>query len=176
MSTQKYTTVAEIAQAIGANYYGLTLLSHLEQYYPELALDFEFIKKKAACAAEVAAEYVGEHGTDGFSQIEAKNRALDELLGGFGFSKFEVAFRICTDILYAALGSHELTASHERQRQLVMCLQPKLEPIFEKYPLDDPEFPASCAYDDFEDELKKAALRLLQPDIEAARDKVDMPF
>lgn len=176
MSTKKYTTVAEVAQAIGANYYGLTLLKHLDQYYPNLALDYEFIKKKADKAAEVAADYVSEHGTDKLHQMEAKSRALDVLLGGFGFSKFEVAFNACAEILFAALGNTELTESHEAQKQLVMELMPKFEPIFKEYPLDDAEFSASIEYDQMKEKLTKKAEELMQPVIRAERKKADKPF
>jgi hypothetical protein len=60
MEKKTYTTVAEVAEDLGLNYYALKLLNFLEQYYPEDALYIDYIRGKADDAAAARKKYVLE--------------------------------------------------------------------------------------------------------------------
>ena len=158
MAKKKYTTVAEVAQAIGQHYHALSLLKYLEQYHPDLALDYEFIMERADIAAQHAADYVKEHGTDALTQREANNSSYSILTSGLEFSEHEIIFDV-VDNYYYDKGS---TRKYEEVRSIAIELRPRLKNIFAKYPTGDPEFTASCEYDRMVEQLTKKAEKLLQ--------------
>ncbi|MDR0566333.1 MAG: DUF1896 domain-containing protein [Prevotellaceae bacterium] len=159
MAKKKYTTVAEVAQAIGLNYYALSLLEYLEQYHPDLALDYDFIVQRADIAAQHAADYVKEHGsTDALTQREANNSAYEILTSGLEFSEHSIIFHIVDNYYYEKGDTHK----SEEVRSIAIELRPRLKSIFAKYPTDDPEFTASCEYDRMVEKLTKKIERLLQ--------------
>jgi hypothetical protein len=158
MAKKKYSTVAEVAQAIGINYYGLTVLKYLDDYHPDLALDYDFIMERANSGAQCVEDYILEHGTAAHFQSEARIRAHEVMLSDLEFSEHSIITTIVDDF-YArtsyARGSSEL-------RSVSMELRPQLKSIFAKYPTSDPEFPASCEYDEMVEKLTKKAEKLLQ--------------
>ena len=159
MAKKKYTTVAEVAQAIGMNYHALSLLKYLEQYHPDLALDYEFIMQRAGIASRHAAEYVREQGsTDALTQQEANNSAYAILTTGLEFSEHEIIFNLVDD--YYDRTSY--ARPYEEVRSIAIELRPQLKSVFAKYPTDDPEFTASCEYDRMVEKLTKKAEKLLQ--------------
>jgi hypothetical protein len=160
MSKKKYTTVAEVAQAIGLNHHALSLLKYLEEYHPDLALDYEFIKQRADIASRHAEEYVRTHGsTDALTQREADNSAYSSILtAGLEFSEHNIIFHIVDDYYDRT----DYARPYEEIRSIAIALRPKLKSIFAKYPTDDPEFPASCEYDQLVAKLTKKTEKLLQ--------------
>ena len=159
MAKKKYTTVAEVAQAIGMNYHALSLLKYLEQYHPDLALDYEFIMQRAGIASRHAEKYVREQGsTDALTQQEANNSAYAILTTGLEFSEHEIIFNLVDD--YYDRTSY--ARPYEEVRSIAIELRPQLKSVFAKYPTDDPEFTASCEYDRMVEKLTKKAEKLLQ--------------
>ena len=168
MAKQKFTSVAEVGRAIGANAYGLKLLKYLDEYFPQDALDYDFIMAQAKLAAQVAEEYVREHGTDSRNQVRAEELAYERLLGVYAgaFSKYAALFYpICRVIREDEIETYGID-----EKEVILRLMPKFEPIFEKYGVNDPnqnqdEFSASCEDDLTEDIIKKAK-KILPSEIE----------
>jgi hypothetical protein len=158
MAKKKYTTVAEVAQAIGLNHSALSLLEYLERYHPDLALDYDFIMQRADIASQHAADYVKRHGTDALSQREASNSAYEILTAGLEFSEHEIIFNIVDDY-YDQTG---YARPWGEVQSTAIELRPQLKSIFKKYPTDNPEFTASCEYDEMVEKLTKKAEKLLQ--------------
>jgi hypothetical protein len=159
MPKKKYTTVAEVAQAIGMNHHALSLLKYLEDYHPDLALDYDYIKQRADIASRHAEEYVRAHGsTDALTQREADNSAYAVLTEGLEFSQHNIILHIVDDYYDRT----DYARPYEEVRSIAIELRPKLKSIFAKYPTDDPEFPASCEYDQLLAKLTKKVEKLLQ--------------
>jgi hypothetical protein len=109
-------------------------------------------------AAECAAKHIEAHDTDGLSQSEARSAAYAILTSGLEFSEHSIIFSIVDDYYDRT----DYARKSEEVRSIAMELRPRLKSIFAKYPTDDPEFPASCEYDDMVAKLTKKAERLLQ--------------
>lgn len=170
MKAKKYTTVAEVAQAIGLNAYGQRLLQYLDQYFPDLAIDYEYIMSKAQSAAEAAEEYVRVHGTDPIHQMGASEVANEVLMAGLHFSKFDEIFSVVAEIIY----EEEADISDYEARKLSLQWLPKFESIFAKYPTDNKDFTAEVAYDEMKEKLTVKARKLLAPEIEKVKES--LPF
>jgi hypothetical protein len=172
MTTQKYTTVAEVARAIGANSYGLKLLKFLDEHFPQDALDYDLIIAQAMLAAKAAEGYVREHGTDPLNQIRAEELAYETLLGSYAgaFSKYGALFHpICRVVREDDIEMYDFD-----ERAITLRLMPEFEPVFEKYGINDPnknmdEFAASTEYDQLTEDIEKKARELLVPEIEKMR-------
>jgi hypothetical protein len=167
MAKKKYTTIAEVAQAIGMDYYALSLLKYLKDYHPDLALDYDFIKHRAEIASRHAADYVKEHGTDALTQREADNEAYAIMTADLEFSQHNIIQHIVDDYYYDKAN----TRPYEEVRAIAIELRPRLKSVFAKYPTDDPEFPASCEYDQMTTKLTKKIEQLLQK-----RERDELPF
>ena len=160
MTKKKYTTKQEVAADLGANYWGLKLLNYLWDYFPEDAMDIDFIREKAADAAATEEKYLLEHGTDPVNQIEARRVANETLKGSYGYalSKYEMLFPIIDDYCY----EHQTECN--RVKELTLELIPKFASIFnkyaEKYEFNE-SFRAEPDYDKFEAELRKKAEKIL---------------
>jgi hypothetical protein len=155
---KKYANTAEVARAIGLNYYGLSLLKYLKDYHPDLSLDYDFIMHRADMGSQCAADYVMSHGTDAMSQCEANNLAHQLMTEGLEFSEHDIIFNV-VDEYYDRTG---YARPAEEVRSIAIELRPQLKSVFAKYPTDDPGFPASCAYDDMVARLARKAARLLE--------------
>jgi hypothetical protein len=162
---KKYGTVAEVARAIGLNYYGLTVLRYLRDYHPDLALDYDFIMARASRGAQLEADYALAHGTDGFSQSEARRLSHEVMLGDLEFSEHSIIFGIVDD--YYDRTSY--SRGSEEVRAVAIELRPQLKSIFAKYPTESLEFAASCEYDEMVAKLTKKAEKLLQ-------EREELPF
>jgi hypothetical protein len=161
---RKYNTVAEVADAIGLNHHALTLLEFLKEYHPDLALDYDFIMEHADDAARVEADYIREHGTDGWAQSAARSVANEHLIpASLNFSEHEIIMKIVDDY-YA-------DKDYEELRAISIEVRPQLKSIFAKYPTDDAEFTASCEYDEMVERLTKKTKKLLEK-----RDVDALPF
>jgi hypothetical protein len=145
--------VSEVAQAIGLHDLGLRLLNYLDQYHPNLALDYEFIMQRADHAAEVRSRME----RDGNFQ-EADWEANSVLMAGLEFSRHSIIFDI-VDNYYARTDCARQPAE---VKKIAIELQPQVDGIFSKYPTEDAEFTASCEYDDMIIKLTKAAEKSLQ--------------
>ena len=170
MAKKKYTSVAEVAQAVGMNKYALRLLKYLDQYHPNKVLDYEFIMQRADMAAAAAESYVRTNGTSPAHQIAASEAANEVLMAGLESSKFDIVFSIADSILYEA----GLGLEYDETKEIVLRVLPKFESIFAKYPIDDPDFTAEVEYDEMIEKLTKKAKTVLQPEIEKEKEK--LPF
>ena len=170
MAKNRYTSVAEVAQAVGMNKYALTLLKYLDQYHPDKALDYEFIMQRADMAAAAAESYVRANGTTPAHQVAASDAANEVLMAGLESSKFDIIFSIADDILYEA----GLRLDYDETKEIVLRVLPKFESVFAKYPIDDPNFAAEVEYDRMVEKLTEKAKKLLQPEVEKEKEK--LPF
>ncbi|MDR1227299.1 MAG: DUF1896 domain-containing protein [Prevotellaceae bacterium] len=150
---KKFTTVAEVAQEIGVNHLALRLLDYLDQYHPDLALDYDFIMERADYAAEVRDKL--ERSGDPHGASEECNRML---MADLEFSEHEIIFDII-DSYYSELESGK---GYRWVREIAVELRPQLKSIFQQYPTDNPEFTAEVAYDQMVKKLKKKIKKLLQ--------------
>ncbi|GHT16351.1 hypothetical protein AGMMS4956_18590 [Bacteroidia bacterium] len=162
MTKKKYTTKEAVAADLGANYWGLKLLNYLWDYFPEDAMDIDFIREQAADAAAVEEKYLLEHGTDPVNQLEARRVANETLMGshGYSLSKYEMLFPIIDDYYY----ENKMTNETKSVKEMTLELIPKFASIFnkyaEKYEFDE-SFRAEPDYDKFEAELRKKAEKIL---------------
>lgn len=123
------------------SYYRLTLLSYLQESYPELASDTEFIKSRADEAAESYSNAIKE----GLSQPQAEELANLTLFRGLLFSK--------QDMLVNVLWNEFPDIIPQGQaKEYTGKLLPQCEQIFLQYPLCD-EFMYSPEYDKLYTEL-----------------------
>jgi hypothetical protein len=159
---EKFTTVTEVAWKIGLNHLALKLLDYLDQYHPDLALDYDFIVERASYAAEVR-DKIARGGNVQEADWEC-NRVL---MAGLDFSEHSIIFDI-VDSYYSGLGSAK---SYEELKKIAIDLRPQLKIIFKKYPTGDPEFTAEVAYDEMVKKLTKKTGKLLEK-----RDLDALPF
>jgi hypothetical protein len=160
MEKKKFTTVAEVAKELGLNHNGLKLLDFLDQYYPEDALDIDYIRERAASAAAVKEKYLLENGTSSEHRQQADHLENEVLMGGLGYSlsKHELISN-AVDKHYYKIGSNKTDGE---VKLIAMALRPKLESLFAKYPTGDEEFTASGEYDDLVEKLQKKVVKLCE--------------
>jgi hypothetical protein len=162
---KKFTTVAEVAKEIGLNHLALKLLDYLDQYHPDLALDYDFIMERANYAATVRDNMIkNSHGHPALLQ-EAESECNRVLMADLEFSEHDIIFNIIDEYYY----EHQDTRSPAEVKRIAIELRPQLKVIFAKYPTDDPEFTAEVEYDEMIAELSKEIEKLLQK-------KDELPF
>ncbi|GHT69552.1 hypothetical protein FACS189452_10300 [Bacteroidia bacterium] len=171
MTKKKYTTKEAVAAELGANYWALKLLDFFWDYFPEEALDIDFIRSKAADAAAAEEKNALEYGTDPVQQITNRERATEVLYGWYGYalSKHDIICNIIEDYYYDREISeikppHNSKWSRKSTRDLAIELLPKLSSIFKKYEETyamDESFTAEPDYDKMIAELTKKAKKLL---------------
>jgi hypothetical protein len=140
--------------AVEMSYFRLSLLSCLRDSHPGKAADKQFIVSRGdAAAAAYSAAIKSGHTHD-----EADEIASQTLYEGLHFSPYRTIVRILwdefTDEIYPALAE-----------RLAMELQPRLSPVFEKYPLSD-DFADSQEYRLLYTELTGAIQTLLEDGIQ----------
>lgn len=84
MTENQYIPTGELS------YYGLSLLSYLQDSHPNLAADREFIAERADRAAELYSETI----RNGRTHIEAEEQASAELYRGLHFSPYNTLVNI----------------------------------------------------------------------------------
>lgn len=119
---------------IGFSYYELSLLSFLMESHPDRFSDVDFIKNRAAEAAEAYAEAFD----NGENIQECTEIANQTLYSGLHFSKHDTI----TTILWS---EYTDLVPPDEAKKIAVKLQPILEYIFAKYTLSDdfaqtPEF------------------------------------
>ncbi|MDR1181184.1 MAG: DUF1896 domain-containing protein [Bacteroidales bacterium] len=165
METKKNTTVAEVARKIGLNHLALKLLDYLDQYHPDLALNYDFIMERANYAATVREDMIKNSNGNSALLQEAESECTRVLMADLEFSEHDIIFGIIDEYYYEQ-GHAKKPAE---VKELAIELRPQLKNIFAKYPTDDPDFPAEFKYDEMIDELTKEIGKLLQK-------KDELPF
>jgi hypothetical protein len=155
---KKFTAVAEIAKKIGLNHLALKLLDYLDQYHPDLALDYDFIMERANYAARVRDNIIKK--SDGNSALlqEAESECARVLMADLEFSEHSIIFDIVDNYYY----EQNNTKMPKEVRQIAIELRPQLKAIYAKYPTDNPDFVAEVEYDEMVEELTKEIEKLLQ--------------
>jgi cysteinyl-tRNA synthetase len=155
---KKITTVAEMAKKIGLNHLALRLLNYLDQYHPDLALDYDFIMERANYAASVRDKIVKRSNENSALLQEAESECNRMLMADLEFSEHSIIFDIVDNYYY----EQNDTKTPVAVKQIAIELRPQLKTIFAKYPIDNPEFTAEVEYDEMIEELTKEIEKLLQ--------------
>lgn len=113
-------------QPIELSYYGLSLLSFLNESHPELSSDNEFITTRADIAAGMYSTAIKE----GHIHPEAEELASQALFSGLHFSKHDTLVNILWNEF-----EHEVP--QERAKEVAIKLLPICETVFAGYPLHD---------------------------------------
>jgi hypothetical protein len=155
---KKITAVAEVAKEIGLNHLALKLLDYLDQYHPDLALDYDFIIERANYAARARDNMI--KNSDGNSALlqEAESECNRVLMADLEFSEHSIIFDIVDNYYY----EQNDTKMPVAVKQIAIELRPQLKAIFAKYPTDNPDFTAEVEYDEMVEELTKEIEKLLQ--------------
>ena len=117
------------------SYYGLSLLSYLNDSHPFLARDAAFISGRADRAAEVYSEQIKA----GRTHTEAEETAVAELYRGLHFSPYNTLVNILWDEFSDII-------PEEHTREAALKLLPLVEDVLAKYDLTD-DFAESSHYD-----------------------------
>jgi hypothetical protein len=117
------------------SYYGLSLLSYLQDSHPERAGDTVFISSRADEAAEAYSQAIRE----GLSHPQAEEQAVRTLFSGLVFSKHDTL----TTILWNEFSN---IVSQDRAAGFARRMLPACEKVFSHYLLSD-EFAATPDYD-----------------------------
>ncbi|MDR1182357.1 MAG: DUF1896 domain-containing protein [Bacteroidales bacterium] len=158
METKNFTTVAEVAQKIGLNNLALRLLEYLNQYHPDLALDYDFIMGRAGYAATVRDDMIRSSDGNPALQQKAESECNRVLMADLEFSEHSIIFGIIDEYYY----EQGRTKKPAEVKGLAIELRPHLKNIFAKYPTDNPEFTAEVEYDEMVEELQEEIEKLLQ--------------
>jgi hypothetical protein len=151
---QKFSTVAEVAQAIGTNRLALTLLDYLDQYHPDKALDYDFIMQRADYAAEVRDKMLQSGHHVGVAEGECNHVLMADL----EFSEHEIIF----DIIDSYYARTDYARELEDVKRIAIELRPQLKSIFGKYPTSNPEFTGEVEYDEMVERLTGKIEQLLK--------------
>lgn len=122
------------------SYYGLLLLSYLQESHPDKTNDLQFIKSRADMAAESYSNAI----KDGSSHDRAEEIACKALYSGLLFSKFDTIRNILFEE-FSYIPESEVF-------QKAMSLLPYCEEVFAEYTLHD-EFAYSAEYNRLYTEL-----------------------
>jgi hypothetical protein len=158
MEMGKITTVAEVAKKIGLNNLALRLLDYLDQYHPDLALDYDFIMERANYAATVRDDMIRSSEGNPALQQEAESECNCVLMADLEFSEHSIIFGIIDEYYYEQ--GH--TKKPAEVKRIAIELRQQLKNIFAKYPTDDPDFTAEVEYDEMVEELQEEIEKSLQ--------------
>jgi len=128
------------------SYYGLYLLSYLQNNQPDKAGDTAFIEERADHAADV----YEQARLEGYQPDGAQELAMAALLQGLHFSKYNTVVEVLWNELSDEVPQSEAPAA-------ALKLLPYLEGIFAQYPLSD-SFAYSSEYELLYSELTGAIL------------------
>ena len=155
---KKFTTVAEVTKEIGLNHLALKLLDYLDQYHPDLALEYDFIMGRANYAATVRDNIIKNSNGNSALLQEAESECNRVLMVDLEFSEHDIIFNIIDNYYY----ERNDTRTAGEIKRIAIELRPQLKNIFAKYPTDNPEFTAEVEYDEMIEELSKEIEKLLQ--------------
>jgi hypothetical protein len=155
---KKFTTVAEVAKEIGLNHLALKLLDYLDQYHPDLALDYDFIIERADYAATVRDNMIKNSNGNSALLQEAESECNRVLMADLEFSEHDIIFNIIDEYYY----EYQDTRSPAEIKRIAIELRPQLKNIIAKYPTDKPEFTAEVEYEEMIAEQTKEIEKLLQ--------------
>jgi hypothetical protein len=158
METKKFTTVAQVAKKIGLNHLALKLLDYLDQYHPDLALDYDFIMERADYAASVRDNMIKNSNGHPALLQEAESECNRVLMADLEFSEHSIIFDIVDEYYYEKDNSKKPA----EVKEIAIELRPQLKNIFAKYPIDNPEFTAEVEYDEMIEKLTHEVEKLLQ--------------
>lgn len=126
------------------SYYGLYLLSYLEENHPDKVHDTVFIESRADHAAEVFEQARRE----GYLPEGAQEIAMDALLEGLRFSKYNTIIEVLWNEFPEEVAQGDAP-------DVALELLPYMEGIFAQYPLSD-DFAYSPEYEQLYTELTGA--------------------
>lgn len=132
------------------SYYGLSLLSFLEENHPDRVSDTAFIKERADSAAETYSNAV----KDGQTHIEAGELASAELFRGLHFSPYNTLVHILWNEF-----SDEIP--EERAREIALQILPLCSEVLDKYKLSD-DFAGNSNYNELYTRLTGTVQILLE--------------
>ncbi|MGC3976782.1 MAG: DUF1896 family protein [Paludibacteraceae bacterium] len=108
------------------SYYKLYLLSYLGDNHPNLLSDTDFIEERA----DLATDTYEQARLDGYTLEGAQELAMDILLQGLHFSRFNT-------IVEVLWNEFESEIPQEHATEFACKILSSLEPIFSKYPISD---------------------------------------
>ena len=117
------------------SYYGLSLLSYLNDSHPHKTSDKAFITKRADLAAEAYSEAI----RNGLTHIEAEELANAELYQGLHFSVYNTLVNILWD-------EFSVEIPEDTARKVALQVLPLCGNVLAKYTLTD-DFADTPAYD-----------------------------
>lgn len=117
------------------SYYGLSLLSYLQDSHPDKAGDRAFITQRADRAADVYSEAI----RSGLTHIEAEELASAELYRGLYFSAYNTLVNILWDEFSTEI-------PEDNARKVALQVLPLCSDVLAKYPLGD-DFADTPLYD-----------------------------
>lgn len=132
------------------SYYGLSLLSYLNENHPDRSGDERFIRERADTAAEVYSHTV----KSGLTHIEAEELASAELYRGLHFSPYNTLVNILWNEF-----SEEIP--EDRAREVALRLLTLCGSVLAKYTLSD-DFADTLSYDMLYTELTGTVQILLE--------------
>ena len=118
------------------SYFTLTLQSYLNESFPELANDTDFIRERSDFAAQTYADAL----LAGHAHPEAAELSNEVMYSGLGFSKFDILFKVVCEEFSAEIPDEEL-------RPFALKIYPLCSEVFESYPTDEPYFIDTPWYD-----------------------------
>jgi hypothetical protein len=108
------------------SYYGLYLLSYLNENHPNLLSDTDFIEERA----DLATDTYEQARLEGYSTEGSQELAMATLLQGLHFSKFNTIIEVLWNEF-----EHEVPQGDATE--FAFKLLPSLEKVFSKYSLSD---------------------------------------
>ncbi len=123
------------------SYYGLSLLSFLEENHPDRVRDTAFIRERADAAAETYSNAI----MNGLTHIEAGELASAELFRGLHFSPYITLVHILWNEF-----SDEIP--EERAKEIALQILPHCSEVLDKYNLSD-DFAGTSHYDELYTQL-----------------------
>ena len=134
------------------SYYGLYLLSYLQEHHPDKAGDASFVEERADRAA-VAFEQARR---EGYLPEGAQELAMSALLEGLRFSKYDTIIEVLWNEFPDEIAQSDAPV-------IALRLLPYVEGIFTQYPLSD-DFAYSPEYEQLYTELTGAVSISLEED------------
>lgn len=126
------------------SYYGLYLLSFLNENHPERLPDTDFIETRSALAGDI----YEQSRREGHTVEQAQELAMTALLKGFHFSKFNTLI----EVLWNEFADD---VPPENAAEFAFKIQPSMDSVFAKYSLSD-DFAYTKEYDSLYTELTGA--------------------
>lgn len=117
------------------SYYWLQLKEYLNESYPELSNDQEFLDSRSDLAAQTYEDAIKQ----GDNHTEAEHYANEVLFANLPFSKMEMVFEVVCE-------EFNRDIEDEKQRIFAEQMLPVCTPVFEKYDINKKDFEDTDAY------------------------------